>query len=45
MREQDDSLNIGQAAKILNVAVNTMQRWDRIGKFKARRHPASNRRY
>jgi len=32
-------------AKILNVTVNTLQKWDREGKLKAFRNPISDRRY
>lgn len=37
-------LTIGQAAKILNVSVKTLQRWDREGRLNARR-TGTNRRY
>ena len=36
--------SIGEVAKILNVSVKTLQRWDKDGKLKAYRH-VSNRRY
>ena len=36
--------SIGEVAKILNVSVKTLQRWDKAGKLKAHRH-VSNRRY
>lgn len=34
-----------EVAKILNVSVNTLQRWDREKKLIAFRNPVSNRRY
>ena len=34
-----------EVAKILNVTVNTLQRWDREKKLVAFRNPISNRRY
>jgi predicted site-specific integrase-resolvase len=36
--------SIGQFAKIINKSVNTLQRWDREGRLKAKRTP-TNRRY
>ena len=32
-------ITIQEAAKILNVNPETLRRWDRKGKFKAKRHP------
>ncbi len=32
-------LLINEAAKLLGVSEMTLRRWDRVGKFKARRHP------
>jgi DNA (cytosine-5)-methyltransferase 1 len=32
-------LTIKQAAELLGVCEMTLRRWDRAGKFKARRHP------
>lgn len=37
-------LKISEAAKILNVHIKTLQRWDRVGILKAKRTP-TNRRY
>lgn len=37
-------LKIKEVAKILNVHIKTLQRWDREGIFKAKRTP-TNRRY
>lgn len=34
-----------EVAKMLNVSVNTLQRWDREKKLIAFRNPVSNRRY
>lgn len=34
-----------EVAKLLNVSVNTLQRWDREKKLIAFRNPISNRRY
>lgn len=34
-----------EVANLLNVTVNTLQRWDREGKLKAYRNPKTNRRY
>jgi DNA-binding transcriptional MerR regulator len=34
-----------EVAKMLNVTVNTLQRWDREKKLIAYRNPISNRRY
>jgi DNA-binding transcriptional MerR regulator len=36
--------SVGQFAKIINKSVNTLQRWDREGRFKANR-TTTNRRY
>jgi len=33
------------AAKILNVSIKTLQRWDKAEKLKAYRYQSSNRRY
>lgn len=35
-------LLIKQAAELLGVSEMTLRRWDRAGKFKARRHPMNN---
>jgi len=33
---------IGEAAKLLNVSIQTIRRWDKAGKLKAVRHPMNN---
>ena len=35
MLENDEIMTVGKAAKYVNRTVNTLQRWDRIGKLKA----------
>ena len=40
-----DILKPKDIAKILNVTVNTLQRWDRENIFVAKRTPKTNRRY
>lgn len=35
-------MTIRQAAKELGVSPDTLRRWDRVGKFKAIRHPMNN---
>ena len=35
----DGLLTIGQVAEILGVSAATLRRWDRAGRFRARRHP------
>jgi excisionase family DNA binding protein len=35
-------LTITEAAELLEVSVQTLRRWDEIGKFKARRHPMND---
>lgn len=37
-------LSMGEAAKALDVSVDTVRRWERSGKLKARRDSAGNRR-
>jgi excisionase family DNA binding protein len=32
-------MTIGEAALVLGVSEMTLRRWDKAGKFKARRHP------
>lgn len=34
-------MNIREAAELLGVSQQTLRRWDRAGKFRARRHPIS----
>ncbi len=38
-------LKLKEAAKILNVSIKTLQRWDKAGKLIAFRYQSSNRRY
>jgi len=40
----DKYIGTAAAAKILGVQVYTLKDWDRFGKFKAYRHPVTNRR-
>lgn len=35
-------VTIGEAAKLLNVSIQTIRRWDKSGKLKATRHPMNN---
>lgn len=35
-------ITIGQAAKLFNVSIQTIRRWDKSGKLKATRHPMNN---
>jgi excisionase family DNA binding protein len=41
----DDTLSVGDAADYLGVSIQTLRRWDRSGKLKSTRHPASHYRY
>jgi DNA-binding transcriptional MerR regulator len=41
-RGSTDLLLIKEAAEILGVSEMTLRRWDKAGKFKARRHPINN---
>ena len=45
MLENDEIMTVGKAAKYVNRTVNTLQRWDRIGKLKAHRNQLTNRRF
>lgn len=40
-----DRITIKQAAALLGVSEMTLRRWDKAGKFKARRHPMNNYRF
>lgn len=42
MAKISDYLTVGEAAAFLGVSRDSLRRWDRSGKLKARRHPASN---
>ncbi len=35
-------VTIKEAAKILDVSCDTLRRWDKAGKLKAKRHPINN---
>lgn len=35
-------ITIGEAAKLFNVSIQTIRRWDKSGKLKAVRHPMNN---
>ncbi len=35
-------ITVGQAAQLFGVSIDTIRRWDRIGKLKAVRHPMNN---
>lgn len=37
-----DILTITKAAILLGVTPMTLRRWDKLGKFKSRRHPMNN---
>ena len=41
MRKVSQYLTIGEAATCLGVSKDTLRRWDRNGKLKARRHPVT----
>jgi len=38
----NEYLTIGEAADLLGVSKDTLRRWDRAGKLKARRHPITD---
>ena len=42
MAKISDYLMINEAAEFLGVSKDTLRRWDRARKLKARRHPVSN---
>ena len=42
MAKLNEYLKIREAAEYLGVSKDTLRRWDRAGKLKARRHPVSN---
>lgn len=37
----NDFMTVGQASEYLGVSKDSLRRWDRAGKLKARRHPVS----
>ena len=39
---KDKLITIKEAAKILGVSCDTLRRWDKAGKLKAKRHPMNN---
>ena len=40
-----DYLTVGDAAAFVGVSKDTLRRWDRAGKLKARRHPVTGYRH
>ncbi len=44
MNETDRLVSIGEAARLLGVSVPTLRAWDRSGRLRALRLPASGRR-
>ena len=38
-------ISIGKAAKLLGVSIETLRRWEKIGKIKSERTPQGHRRY
>lgn len=38
-------VGIGQAARILGVSIETLRRWEKVGKLKSERTPSGHRRY
>ena len=45
MTEEKDKFSVGQAAKVLDVSVRTMHRWDKSGRLTARRTESKHRYY
>ena len=41
----EELLNISQAAKYLNVSIDTLRLWDKNGKLKPLKTPGGHRRY
>ena len=39
MTKISDFMTVGEAAEYLSVSKDSLRRWDRAGKLKARRHP------
>ncbi len=39
MAKISDFMTVGEAAEYLSVSKDSLRRWDRAGKLKARRHP------
>ena len=39
MAKLNEYLTVSEAAEVLGVSKDTLRRWDRAGKLKARRHP------
>lgn len=44
-KKEENLLSIGEAAKILDVAIQTLRRWDQEGKLVAHKTPGGQRRY
>jgi excisionase family DNA binding protein len=42
-KPQQDRLSIGEASKYLNVAIETLRRWDKKGKIESYRSPGGHR--
>jgi excisionase family DNA binding protein len=42
MAKLNEYLTVGEAAELLGVSKDTLRRWDRAGKLKARRHPITD---
>lgn len=38
----EELLRVKEAAEYLKISIQTLKRWDNIGKFKALRHPMNN---
>ena len=41
MAKLNEYLTVGEAAELLGVSKDTLRRWDRAGKLKARRNPVT----
>ncbi len=42
MRKEKEFLTVKEASQILGVNPETLRRWDKKGKLKAKRHPMNN---
>lgn len=45
MHRLSDLINIGEAAKLRGVSIDTLRRWEKAGKIKAERTEGGHRRY
>jgi len=43
--DEKDLISVGEAAKMLNVSIDTLRRWDKIGKFRSIKSLGGHRRY